>query len=197
MDGGFHDGRGHVKAGGATAGGQARMRQVLTPALLDDLYRWLVQCAEAGRMCPGNAEIARRYAFASGATAAKAIGRLEKDRRIAVQRGWTARRVTITGTGASTAEIRQSSRRARKASRPGQKSVFPPGPRTVGPKGRQCQWIDGEPDGDDACKCLRTTATQGGSWCAGHLARVYLPPEVAEARFGGLPALARAGGTSG
>lgn len=172
------------------------MKQVLTPDLLDDLYRWLVQCAAAGVTCPGNVEIAKRYAFASGATAVKAIGRLEKDGRITVQRGWTARQVTITATGASTAEIRQASRRARKAPQPGHRSILPLGPRAIGPTGRQCQWIDGEPEGDDSCKCLRRTAERGGSWCAAHLTRVYLPAEVAEARFGGLPGLARAGGTA-
>ena len=40
------------------------------PELLDSLYGWLADCAEEGWQCPGNREIARRYGFASGATAA-------------------------------------------------------------------------------------------------------------------------------
>lgn len=156
------------------------MKPVLTPRLLDDLYDWLAECAAAGRMCPGNAEIARRYQFASPATSAKAVGRLERQGRIAVLRGWTARQATIIATGQCTAPIRQSGRTARKPANPGATSmVIPMGARIVGPKGRQCQWIEGEPGGDDRCKCLRETAS-GGSWCDAHRARVYLPPETAE-----------------
>jgi hypothetical protein len=165
------------------------MKPVLTTQLLDDLYGWLAECAAGGRACPGNGEIARRYAFASVATAAKAVGRLEKQGRIAVQRGWTARQATIVATGASTAPIRQASREARKPPQPGQRLVVTlPKARIVGPRGRQCQWIEGEPGGDDSCKCLRETA-QGACWCPVHRARVYLPPEVAEQRFGPIPGL--------
>jgi hypothetical protein len=167
------------------------MKQVLTPQLLDDLFGWLAECAGAGRACPGNAEIARRYEFASAATAAKAVGRLEQQGRIAVRRGWTARQATITATGESTAPIAQADRAARKPPCPGGSSpVVPAGPRIVGPRGRQCQWIGGVPSGDDSCKCLRETA-RGTSWCPAHLECIYLPPEMAENCFGPLPGLAQ------
>lgn len=166
------------------------MKPVLTPQLLDDLYGWLSDCAAAGRACPGNADIARRYEFASGATAAKAIGRLEQQGRIAVLRGWTARQATITATGDSTAAIRQAGRAMRRPLRSGRRRVVgSAGPRVVGPRGRQCQWIEGEPGGDDSCKCLRKTV-RGASWCQAHRERVYLPPEAAEERFGPLPGAA-------
>ena len=100
------------------------MKPVLTQQLLDDLYGWLVDCAAAGRPCPGNADIARRYEFASGATAAKAIGRLEKQGRIAVLRGWTTRQATITATGESTAAIRQAGRVMRGPFRQGPRGWF-------------------------------------------------------------------------
>ena len=168
------------------------MKQILTPQLLDDLFGWLAECAGAGRVCPGNAEIARRYEFASTATAAKAVGRLEQQGRIAVRRGWTARQATITATGESTAPIAQAIRDARRPPQLSARSVITalPGPRIVGPRERQCQWIAGEPSGDDSCKCLRETA-QGVSWCPAHLERIFLPPEVAEERFGTLPGVAR------
>lgn len=165
------------------------MKSLLTPELLDGLFDWLAERAGAGGGCPGNAEIARRYGFASAATAAKALGRLEKQGRIAVRRGWTARQVTIAATGESTAPIAQANRDARRPSRPGARPAAAfPGPRIVGPRGRQCQWIEGEPGGNDGCKCLRETA-RGESWCPAHLERVYLPPDVAEERFGPAPGL--------
>lgn len=168
------------------------MKSHLTPQLLDDLYGWLAECAETGRVCPRNAEIARRYAFASAATAAKAVGRLENQGRIAVLRGWTAREATIIATGKSTAPMAQASRVARKPPRSRVRSVTAlPGRRIVGPGGRRCQWIEGEPSGDDSCKCLRETV-RGESWCPTHLERIYLPPELAEERFGPLPGPAQA-----
>lgn len=39
---------------------------------------------------------------------------------------------------------------------------------------RTCQWIDGEPSADDACKCGRPTIP-GFSYCAPHVARAYQP----------------------
>jgi hypothetical protein len=165
------------------------MKPVLTPEVLDDLYGWLAERAAGGRACPGNAEIAKRYRFASVATAAKAVGRLENLGRIAVQRGWTARQATILATGVSTAPIRQANRQARNPPQPKQRPVVMlPTARIVGPGGRQCQWIEGEPSGDDSCKCLRKTA-RGSAWCRAHGARVYLPPDVAERRFSPLPVL--------
>ena len=166
------------------------MKSLLTPQLLDDLFGWLAECAATGKICPGNAEIARRYEFASAATAAKAVGRLEQHGRIAVTRGWTARQVTIIATGESTAPIAQANRADRKQPRPnGRRAVVSGGPRIVGPGGRQCQWIEGDPGGDDSCKCLRRTA-RGVSWCPSHLERIYLPPEATEERFGPMPGIA-------
>lgn len=166
------------------------MKSLLTPQMLDHLYSWLTECAADGRVCPGNTEIAKRYEFSSVATAAKAVGRLEKQGRIAVLRGWTARQVTIKASGESTAEIRQTTRVMRKP-RPTNRivDVFSR-PRVLGPRGRQCQWIEGEPSGDDSCKCLRETAF-GVSWCQTHRTRIFLPPEVADQRFGPLRALVR------
>lgn len=166
------------------------MKSLLTPQILDDLYGWLAECAAKGGACPGNTEIARRYAFASVATAAKAVGRLEEQGRIGVLRGWTARQATIIATGKSTAPIPQAVRFARRppasmSNRP----ILSAGPDIIGPKGQQCQWIEGKPTGDDRCKCRRKTA-HGVSWCAAHLERIYLPPEVAEARYGPLPGVA-------
>lgn len=37
----------------------------------------------------------------------------------------------------------------------------------------KCQWIEGEPSADDACKCGRP-ALVGRSWCPDHFARVYI-----------------------
>ena len=163
------------------------MKAVLTAGLLDDLYGWLCECAVAGRVCPGNAEIAKRYEFASVATAAKAVGRLEQQGRIAVLRGWNARQATIAATGACTAPIRQLDRAARKPSGGGGASrVIVMGARVVGPKGRQCQWIEGDPGEDDTCKCLRQTVP-GGAWCGAHRERVYLPPEIGEELAEGAP----------
>ena len=167
------------------------MKSLLTPQLLDSLHDWLTECAATEQVCPSNTDIAKRYEFSSVATAAKAIGRLEKQARIAVLRGWTARQVTITATGESTARIRQIIRVVRKPSRPRDHAVDVfSGPRIVGPKGRQCQWIEGEPSGDDSCKCLRETAP-GASWCPPHRTRIFLPPEVADQRFGPLRGLVR------
>jgi len=167
------------------------MKAVVTPELLETLFHWLADCAAAGRACPGNAEIAKRYDFASAATAAKAIAKLERQGRITVARGWTARQVTIAETGDSTAGIVGTSRMARKPRRPVKQVVTrSSGPRVVGPKGRQCQWIDGEPRGDDSCKCLRETV-ESESWCPVHRARIFLPPEVADQRFGSIRQLAR------
>jgi hypothetical protein len=167
------------------------MKSLLTPQLLDHLYSWLTECAADGRVCPGNTEIAKRYEFSSVATAAKAVGRLEEQGRIAVLRGWTARQVTINASGESTAQIRQTTRVVRKPPQPTDRivDVFS-GPRVVGPRGRQCQWIEGEPSGDDSCKCLRETAL-GVSWCPTHQTRIFLPPEVADQRFGPLRGLVR------
>lgn len=160
------------------------MKPVLTPRILEDLHGWLADCAVDGHTCPGNGEIAKRYGFASVATAAKAVGRLETQGRIAVVRGWTARQATIVATGLSTAPIRQAARASRNPSaNSGRRMALSAGPRMVGPRGRQCQWIEDDPCGDDSCKCLRETA-RGDSWCPAHRERVYLPPEVAEERFG-------------
>lgn len=167
------------------------MKSLLTSQLLDNLYGWLAECATTGRVCPSNTEIAKRFAFSSVATAAKAVGRLEKQGRIAVLRGWTERQVTIVATGKSTARIRQATRVARKPPRSQIRAVnVISGPRIVGPKGRQCQWIEGEPSGDDSCKCLRETE-QGTSWCPPHRMRIFLPPELADQRFGPLMGLVR------
>lgn len=115
-----------------------------------------------------------------------------KQGRIAVLRGSTARQATITATGASTAPIRQANREERKLPRPsGHRALVPAGPRVIGPRDRRCQWIEGEPGGDDSCKCLRETLL-GENWCPAHRERVYLPPEVAEERFGLLPGTAQA-----
>lgn len=162
------------------------MKSVLTAGVLENLHEWLAACAEHGRPCPGNREIARRYGFASGATAAKAIARLEKQGRIRVHRGWTARQATILATGRSTAPVPDTSRRDRRVRPRARPSRAVLGPRIPGPKGRQCQWIEGEPSGDDDCKCLRRTPP-GSSWCPAHRGRIHLPPELAETRFGSLP----------
>ena len=42
----------------------------------------------------------------------------------------------------------------------------------------RCQWIEGEPTGDDACKC-GGRAVEGTAWCADHLARIWRPRETA------------------
>jgi hypothetical protein len=162
------------------------MKTLLTPDLLEHLYGWLAACAAAGRSCPGNREIARRYGFSSGATAAKAVASLEKAGRIRVRRGWTARQATIVATGRSTAPIRDAAGRTRPVARAADTVPVATGRRIAGPKGRQCQWIEGNPSGRDECKCLRPTVPQS-SWCPAHLRKVYLPPDVAESRFGPLP----------
>ena len=182
----FHNLQGRVKARRRYRHGGAAMKQVLTAELLDGLYGWLAECAAAGRQCPGNREIARRYGFASGATAAKAVARLERDGRIRVRRGWSARQATIIATGRSTAAVEERRYERRRRVAAVRRAASALGPRIPGPGGRQCQWIEGEPGEDDNCKCLRVTAA-GDSWCRAHRARVYLPPEVAEARFGPLP----------
>ncbi len=48
-------------------------------------------------------------------------------------------------------------------------------PRVLGPPPDTCQWIDGQPGPDDACKCARPVVP-GQSWCAAHLAHAYDPP---------------------
>lgn len=40
-----------------------------------------------------------------------------------------------------------------------------------------CQWIEGEPSADDACKC-GAPALSGSSYCAEHHARCYREPET-------------------
>lgn len=181
----FHTLQGRVKALRRPQHEGAAMKQMLTTEMLDSLYGWLADCAEAGRQCPGNREIARRYGFASGATAAKAVARLERDGRIRVRRGWSARQATILVTGRSTTGVEEHRYERRRKVLLTERAVPAMGPRIPGPEGRQCQWIEGEPGEDDRCKCLRVTAA-GESWCKAHKARVYLPPEVAEARFGPL-----------
>lgn len=37
---------------------------------------------------------------------------------------------------------------------------------------RRCQWIAGEPGGDDSCKC-GASAIQGSAYCEPHHARAY------------------------
>jgi hypothetical protein len=41
-----------------------------------------------------------------------------------------------------------------------------------------CQWIDGEPSADDACKCGAATVP-GKPYCAAHWARAWVQPEPA------------------
>jgi hypothetical protein len=37
-----------------------------------------------------------------------------------------------------------------------------------------CQFIEGEPSRDDACKCGRPVHRAGSPWCAEHYRRVYV-----------------------
>lgn len=42
----------------------------------------------------------------------------------------------------------------------------------LAPKGRQCQWIEGDPSPDDSCKC-RAWTVEGKPYCQAHLDRAY------------------------
>lgn len=49
--------------------------------------------------------------------------------------------------------------------------------RKAAPKGRQCQWIEGDPSADDTCKC-RAWTVEGKPYCQEHLARAYRRPDA-------------------
>ena len=155
---------------------------VLTPAVLDSLYDWLCDVAAVGVPCPANKAICERYGLKSWATAASAIKKLEKAGRITVVRANHSRCVTIVATGLSTAPLRSSPvvqpiptlpPLRRPAETPKPLVVVP----KIGRKGRQCQWIEAEPTGDDACKCLAPTA-EGRPYCPDHQKRVTVGPYV-------------------
>lgn len=157
----------------------------IPPERLETLYAWLVDCAETGLPCPRNSEICERFGLASISSAAKLIARLEGAGRIAVERTRSTRRVTITASGARTIEMRPGGPVARRTILRRQPKVIPfvpppPPPPRKGEKGRQCQWIDAEPTGDDSCKCLVETL-RGKQWCADHYPRVWRPAEKKEA----------------
>ena len=148
---------------------------------LDELYAWLVDCAEAGRPCPRNNAICERFGLASPSSAAKLVARLEGAGRIAVERTRSTRRVTIADTGTRTTESRPGGALSRREPVRKQSSApVIPLPRRVGPKGRQCQWIEGEPSADDSCKC-RLETIPGKPWCAAHYPRVWRPAQRVEA----------------
>ena len=50
----------------------------------------------------------------------------------------------------------------------------------TGPRPRLCQWIEGEPSGDDSCKCL-VPVEPGRPYCAAHWARAWRPADKVEA----------------
>lgn len=159
---------------------------VITPEVLDDLYGWLAGCAMDRDPCPLNQEICDKYGFKSVSTSAYAIGKLEATGRIEVMRGTNVRRVKIVATGSSTAAIKvpppkMPKLHARPAPKPTQPKPVQAAPRRKpvdisprpGRKGRQCQWIAGEPTRKDSCKCLAETRP-GSSWCEAHHERAYV-----------------------
>lgn len=70
-------------------------------------------------------------------------------------------------------------------------------PNALGPPPATCQWIDGLPGPDDACKCGRPVVP-GRPWCTIHIAFVYEPPSpehcVWQLAFGPHPGVCAAEG---
>lgn len=157
---------------------------VMTPAVIDSLYVWLCERAAAGEFCPGNQEICDRYSFKSMASAAGVVKRLEQSGKIEVTRFNRARLIKIVATGKCTVVPKVENKKihvARKnttpslTEKPQRKRTERPGaaPTTApGPRGRQCQWIEGEPTETDACKCLVTT-TSDSPYCFHHKHRAH------------------------
>ncbi len=74
------------------------LKQLVTPDVLDSLYRWLCQCAQDGHFCPTNQNICDRYGFKSWSTSVKAICTLQERGLISVMRYNRARQVYIVKT---------------------------------------------------------------------------------------------------
>lgn len=75
----------------------------MNPQILDSLYAWLCESADAGAACPGNQHICDRYGFKSMASASGAVKKLEMQGKIEVTRFNQARQVRIVATGECTA----------------------------------------------------------------------------------------------
>lgn len=157
--------------------------RVMDPNILDSLYGWLCECATTGAPCPGNQTICDRYGFKSMATASGAIKKLETQGKITVRRYNQARQVYIPATGQRTAAPKMEKKQghvpvlpalrkrvvAPKTSKKASPPRKPRKPRAtaVGPRSRQCQWIEGLPTRDDSCKCLAETPP-GEPYCPSH-----------------------------
>jgi len=162
---------------------------------LESLYGWLCACAAAGEACPTNAEIADRFGRKSVSSAARLVSILEKQGRITVTRTNVARTVTITATGARTAEMESAGRHGRRRKRRNSLASRLALARTLArkkenaasengvgeiarypapPLGRSklCQWIENDPTPDDSCKCL-APVVDGWPYCYEHLERAY------------------------
>lgn len=162
---------------------------------LDRVFAMLMAAARAGAVCPANRVIAERMGWSGVTTASRAIEHLERAGRIRVERTLAWRIVTIPDSGNRTAwngrgrnpdpavTARDDQRRMlarsqggaaeqtrrRAAGMPVTALAIRPG--FTGGPARRCQFIEGEPSPDDACKCGRA-AEPGHSWCAAHLSRV-------------------------
>lgn len=71
---------------------------LITPEVLDSLYRWLSRCAESKDYCPTNQAICERFGFKSWSTAVKAISKLQVRGDITVMRSSNVRQVYIVKT---------------------------------------------------------------------------------------------------
>lgn len=180
---------------------------------LDLVLALLDAAAEAGRVCPSGRDICAAMGWSSTASASKAVAALERRGLIAVERvDSSSRIVTITASGkstapnrvaamrpahrpggyaGSTAKARLGAERANLARRLNGLAAGPARRTASGGAARICQWIEGAPSADDACKCGARTA-RGHSWCPAHLARVYRP--AGDPAYGGR-APSKAGGS--
>lgn len=170
----------------------------------DDLYRWLVSCAEDGGEVPTNDAICGRYNLVSSSNGSAAIAYLERQGLIKVERFKHARRIVITATGKATrpvpmalavhrappqdlmeqtapVESKERHRHWSSAMRPLMNRAIVVGPSST------CRWIE-EPDhaamlkrasnGDETLYCGQHSVP-GRSWCPEHAERTYVERKVA------------------
>lgn len=161
------------------------------------LLAMIVETAEAGAVMPTNMALRNRFGRTSTAPIVDSLKRLIDAGRIIVTRTNDTRVVTVVATGKSTANrlaerealyrerqmaadekvaAREAARQLKAAIKESEAPPAPEVPVMFGSPSpfRTCQWIDGEPSADDACKCGQPTHGLT-SYCEPHAKRVIVP----------------------
>lgn len=138
---------------------------------VEQAFAMYAQAAAAGAVCPTLDEISTALGGLSLSMGKRCTKVLVDSGRIRVRVFRNCRVVEIAATGQTT-RLLEAQREPAKLS-PVHEAVPPTPPADIGPPHRRCQWIAGEPSGDDSCKCLRETEP-GRSFCPTHHARAYI-----------------------